>query len=154
MDSDEDEEATPFNISIQDLSTEEENEDTSNKCDIVLTRMDLVEEMRKSGHSFIDAKQQQKVLSEFLKSKLSSNDKNIKAVEQLLEEKVRIFLCQIFKKYNKSCRKYERFLKSHEDFLSKTFDLTDAQTPALTTRQNKGMFHKNNFLHNNLGPIP
>jgi hypothetical protein len=73
--SDEDEE-TPLNISILD-GTDEENDDTSNETDKILTRMDLIKEMRKSGHSFIDTKKQQEVLFEFVKSKLSLDEEKI-----------------------------------------------------------------------------
>ncbi len=141
MISDEDEEETAGNISIQDqsenlLSEDDENKDESYQFNSVLTRMDLIEEMRRSGHSFIDTKKQQDVLFEYVKSKLSVSEKNLK----VLEEKVRVILNQIIKKYIKSSRKYQRFVKNNKNFLSKTFDLTDIQQPGFTSRKNNGMF--------------
>jgi hypothetical protein len=104
-----------------------QNEESVTGAHLHLTNYDLCSAMKESCFAFTDFKQQQRVLQEFILSKLNLEGKACEDSDALreLNQKLKSFLAHAVEKYRKDCCKFDQFLiqKKNSEFLKNNFPL-------------------------------
>ncbi len=106
-----------FDLSLLSDEDQEISEHLEAEQNLLVTHRDLVNEIRNSGIPFMD-KKQQIVLFEFLASKLGLEEDKLQTVQKYLNEKIRLFLTRVQKKYIRSGRNYDRLLNDERNQVS------------------------------------